>query len=341
MTTRLTRGTGARFPLGAWGVALALAGFGAIIGLIMPLAWIEEASWQLYLDQLIAAARPPLGPTARLTAMAVLACGLGLLGWLAAFFLKIRPSEGSVSAWLDGLRGVRADDEPDAPRLRAEDRHPDAPARRPFSAARDVPVEDDLAPARGARDIFDVDDDDELLLDAQFDAAVAPAPVVSEAERAARWNALDHVDAVDEAPPVDPAPMIDRAAWVTPTIAETTPPETAPGILVPPAPVQPAPVQSGLVAAPTPPSVPEPLDLSIARLDELIARLESGLARREALVVRGDNAVAEPAEPVIARTSDLAARAAMPANATADASFPHDPALAAALETLRRMNRSA
>ena len=336
MTTRLTRGTGTRFPLGAWGVALALAAVGAIIGLIMPLAWIEEASWQLYLDQLIAAARPPLGPTARLAAMAALALGFGLLGWLAAFFMKIRPSDASISTWLDGLRSTRADDEPDAPRLRAGDRHPDAPARRPFSAARDVPVDAELAPTALRRDIFDVDDDDELLLDAQFDEAIAPAPLVSEAERAARWDALEHVDAVDEAPAVDPAPTLDRATWLTPTIAETTPPEIAPGTLVEPAPVQPA-----VVAAPMPPPVPEPLDLSIARLDELIARLESGLARRAALVVRGGNAVAETAEPVIARAGDLAAAAAMPADAPVDASFPHDPALAAALETLRRMNRSA
>ena len=87
------------FPFGPWGVGLLAAGLGALAGLLIPMAWIDEVSWQLYLDQLIAAARPPLGVTARLVAVALMVLGLGLIGWLAAMLLGVRASAGSASDW--------------------------------------------------------------------------------------------------------------------------------------------------------------------------------------------------------------------------------------------------
>lgn len=305
-------GTGRRFPLGAWGVGLLTAAMGLLAGLLMPMAWIEEASWQLYLDQLVAAARPPLGDTARLIAALVLAAGLGIVGWLAALLLGVRASSGGIAGWFASLRQRRADDEPDAPVLRASDRHPDAPARRPFSAARDVePLADEetLLPATGA--VADDEAADELLLDAHFDEAVART-TADDPARVARWDALEQVDAADEpAAPVAAAPPVQIA-------------------------------QAAVVVDGAPPSPPPPLDLSVARLDELIARLEAGLGRRqvaaagpaEAIAPDTDRGVADalPAEPVIARGDE---------QLTGEPGFPQDPALAAALATLRRMNRAS
>jgi hypothetical protein len=311
--------TGHRFPFGPWGVALLTAALGAIIGLLIPIAWIEEVSWQLYLDQLIAAARAPLGATAQLVAGAVLASALGLLGWLMATMLKVRPAVGGIAGWLASLRGVRTDDEPDAPALRSADRHPDAPARRPFSASRDVPVDEDQV-ADG--ETPSADGDEELLLDAHFDETVA-ATVEADDERGERWDALEHVEAIDEVAAAPKAgTAVDRiiATEVEPAHAEEAPL---------PEPVEPE---------------PEPLDLSVARLDELIARLESGLSRRQAAlnVAAAASAAAEPGS-----TEAIAAEEAQPVVARGnnapvdDTNFPQDPALAAALATLRRMNQSS
>jgi hypothetical protein len=73
---------------------------------------------------------------------------------------------------------------------------------------------------------------------------------------------------------------------------------------------------------------PPPLDLSVARLDDLIARLEAGLTRRAELEEAAAPAVAVGgvSPPAPAPTQDN------------DPAYPHDPALAAALRTLRRMN---
>lgn len=311
MTSNEERTAGRRFPLGPWGVGMSAATLGALAGLLIPMGWIEEVSWQLYLDQLIASARAPLGLTARLVAAALLAVALGIVGWLVALFLNVRPVAGGLAGWLASLRSIRPDDEPDAPVLRSADRHPDAPARRPFSAARDVPAEEDVPDGNG----WKVDDDgEELLLDAHFDEGLV-ATVDSDPERAERWDALEIVDDQDERVA---APVADAAA------------ESA--------------VEKGPVGAAMIDRMPEPapLDLSVARLDELIARLESGLNRRQqAVTVMAERAPAVSVEP-----ADVAAEALDPVIARGDSaadetSFPHDPALAAALATLRRMNRSS
>lgn len=308
-------GRGRTFPLGAVGVAALAALVGAIIGLVLPMAWIEELSWQLYLDQLVAAARPPLGDTARLVMIALMALALGLLGWVVAAILRVRRSPLSISDWLAGMRGQRAEDEPDAPHLRAADRHPDAPARRPFSAARDVPVRD--AGATAPRWDIDEDDADELLLNAQFGEAqliegVEPV-AIDESASEARWDALDVVDTVD----AEAAPAVLHSDTYEFVID----------------------ARSGTVSTEA-----EPLDLSVARLDELIARLEAGLSRRET-AARQAVAVPSLAAEAGAGSADLVDAAPGPAlarggtEAAAEPSFPQDPALAAALATLRRMNR--
>lgn len=97
-------------------------------------------------SSLISAARPPLGLTARLGAMAVAGAVIFLLVW-------------AVLRRIDGA-AVAAEDEvePDVaailPRLRRADAHPDAPARRPLLARQDLgePAEAPL-PAKPAEQL--------------------------------------------------------------------------------------------------------------------------------------------------------------------------------------------
>ncbi len=284
------------FPGGRWGVAAAAALLGLLIAMIIPMAMIERASWELYLDRLVASARPPLGGTARLVFALLLSSALAGAGWLIATMLRVVPQAGGL---FDRWRTQRSDDEDDAPDLRQLDRHPDAPARRPFSAARDVLPEDvdaaEFAPLAPADDV-DLEDD-ELLLDAHFDERWTPS-VEADAERDERWHELEAVEPEDAA--VAPAPL-------TAPVEEVAPAADAPA--------------------------PAALDLSIARLDELIARLERGLERKAQVVSTA------PANDAVAGTP-LSAGDAAPAATDDDASFPQDPALAAALATLRRMNRN-
>ena len=92
----------------------------------------------------------------------------------------------------------------------------------------------------------------------------------------------------------------------------------------------------------------DPLDLSAARLEDLLARLESGLSRRTAVsdaVVEAN--VPEVPAAAVAQHDNFAAPVTSPAGTVAteaganDPAFPHDPALAAALATLRRLNQRA
>lgn len=397
-----------RLPLGAGGVALVgAAAFGAF-GLLMPTAWLETISFQLYLDQITAAAVPPLGTTAQLVAAAVLAAGGAVFGWLLGRLFGVQPSSFSVHGLLNRLRGIGSDDEHDAPSLRAADRHPDAPARRPFSAARDIARPDDD---------WDDDDEDALLLDMQADPAdelpvapplgassgtsfdqlwtkVADEPVV--APLAAQRPDADMVPPIVPQTPIMPqasaiddsldsvslpAPSLDDWEMDTqPAMSSASVPFPSPEPVPPPAvhragpaldralpaaPVTASAPTAGPARAPSPlsASLPpvEPLDLSAARLDDLLARLESGLGRRggvtppvaAAAAVAGLSAlqpqagvaaravpspVAEASHSVVGEGQVQRVAEAVPAD---DPSYPYDPALAAALKTLRRLNQQA
>ena len=305
------------YPLGATGVALTAGGIGLLMALLIPVGLLERVSWELYLDRLLAAAAPPLGLKARLLVALMVGVGFGLIGWIAARLLQVSGGNISLSDLLARIRGERADDEDDAPRLRPFDRHPDAPARRPFSAARDIPAADEeWMPERE-------EEDAELLLDAQFGDFAEPVVVTpTDDERAARWEALTAIVPDDE-----PAAEALPETASPPLVGMQPDLET---VDVPPSPATPS------------PSGAEPLDLSIARLDELIARLEAGLARKAqqagAAVDAGEPAIATGDDdgladgPAIARGERLVA--------SNDPAFPHDPALAAALATLRKLNRA-
>lgn len=376
---------GLSLPFGAGGVAAIGALVGGLAGLLVPRAILETAAFQLYLDTIIPAAKAPLGATAQLVAAVLLAIAGALAGYLVAWIFDVTASPGGFSGLLARLRGELADDEEDAPPLRAADRHPDAPARRPFSAARDIPEGIGGTTIEGiAQQHFD--DEDELLLDLPV-AELAPDPqtaptrepslrsvadtgsAVSESvveplyavaldemaleempadqmpldqmivARGSAYDAGDAMDGFDLAPPT-------LGDWETGAFAGEPEPESEPLVEAveqaePVTLAEPEP-EPAVAYAPPPRVTPPPLDLSAARLDELIARLEAGLTRKvpvaaappaaaqpttvEALDDDGDTLVAErPAPPP---TPEL----------QPDPAFPHDPALAAALATLRKMN---
>jgi hypothetical protein len=342
-------------PFGAAGIGALAATAAGLIGLLVPVSILESLSFHLYLDTITDLAKPPLGTTAKLLGAMALALLAGGVAFVAARWFGVQAAPDGIAGFLDRLRGVDRDDEEDAPVLRSADRHPDAPARRPFSAMRDIPDRgwddgDDLALGTADRVQAVADDDEELLLDMaapsfddlphdpvtsifQSDDApheIAPVPL-TEADR------VDAMDDFDLAPPTlddwegfyavaDVEPESDQ---IEPIVAADLPVEVADAaIIVPP-------------ATPTRPVARRdtaPLDLSAGRLDELIARLEAGLSRRAPVAVApalGETLLEEPDADPADGSPSVAEAAPMVDD---DPAFPHDPALAAALATLRKMN---
>jgi hypothetical protein len=326
-------------PFGATGVAALGAVFGGVIGLLVPTGLLESLSFNLYLDQITDLAKPPLGMTAKLLAAVALGALTGTIGYIGARWKNVGATPDGFSGLLDRLRGVDADDEEDAPLLRRADRHPDAPARRPFSAARDIPERewDDWVSTGDARPAADaIDSDDELLLDMMVpvpgdsaDSGLEPAaaqdilgePVASPVVAA---MAPDNIEDYDLRPPA-------LEDWeVEPADEDMV--LTAPLSVEPERTVEVAPVSRPIARRET-----VPLDLSAGRLDELIARLEAGLSRKAAIAAPVASGLAAEAQSARAQSEPTVETVAAPAPAD-DPEFPHDPALAAALATLRRMN---
>ena len=319
---------GLPIPFGVAGVAGTGAALLGLAGLLVPIGWIETLSYHLYLDTIISAAAPPLGLTARILFAIAMASLGGAAGYVLARLFKVVPSD-LVDVLLTRLRGLDRQDEADAPVLRSADRHPDAPARRPFSPLRDIPepasADDAAAPAVMAQPQHFVsqtrDDEDELLLDSQFAGPAEPsAPAEAEvpfdlpAPSPEDWEQAAQPVTMPPAPAPEPEPASEPAADpVMEAPVPQSPPVTAPR-----------------AAAPR----PQPLDLSVARLDELIARLETGFASKVAAPVAGSPETGgNLAQPESADMVPMEAR-------TDDPAFPHDPALAAALATLRKLNRT-
>jgi len=117
-------------------VDLPVAGLAALAvafaAFAVPDALLGRAVEATGLPELLAAAQPPLGNTARLSiavAGAVVAffAAFTLLGWLDRF-----ASRGPAMVRVEPISGS------DAPRINKADAHPDAPPRRPISATRDL-----------------------------------------------------------------------------------------------------------------------------------------------------------------------------------------------------------
>lgn len=336
-------------PFGAAAVAAPMAAIMGLAGLLVPTAWIESASFQLYLDTLIPSAVPPFGAMAHVLAALLLAIFGAGIGWILAKIFGVVSNTMSLHGLLQRIRGEGAEDEVDAPPLRAEDRHPDAPARRPFSVSQDVRTSESalpdlppLPPLDGAglrveaATMPDAAEDAPLILDSAFadDAAVEEEPLILSDMVA---------EEADEPAPIEPvatdAPTDVTADALVATEVTPEAPEEA--------------VWQAPELPPAPPVAADPIDVSVMRLDQLLARLEQGLARRQPAP-----AVAATAEgPAMLGASEVAndvdvavepAEAARPAADNAldgtpvpppagEMPVPDDPALAAALATLRRM----
>ena len=354
-----------KLPFGA----LSVAGAGAIalatLAFVIPREWIESIAFQLYADKLFPTAVPPFGVVARLVTALLLALLGASLGLLLARLFGVTATDGSLDGLLARVRGqqIKDDDEDDAPWLRAADRHPDAPARRPLSAARDIPAPRDDAelavahideqfsdyqapvldtePFAQPAHVLDADEDqDELILDTHYWAEEEAVPEVS---------GDDAIEAPVDLTEPDfdlPAPTLadwevaeEEAAEDDQASAEVLQDNAAPvvGVAANDASVE-APLDHPVQTAPKPAVARAPLDLSVARLDDLLARLEAGLAARDA-GKGGKPAAQHPdtAEDASAVSSDAGAAV----ETADDPAFPQDPALAAALATLRRLNQQA
>ncbi len=325
-------------PFGAAMVAAPMATIMGLAGLLVPTAWIESASFQLYLDALIPSAVPPFGTMAHIVTALALAILGALIGWILARIFGVVSNGTSWRSLLQRMRGEGAEDEADAPPLRAEDRHPDAPARRPFSVSQDVRASEsalsDLPP------LPPLDDAGLSVEAAEIPDAAADAPLVLDA-------AFTDEEAGDDAPLI-----------LSDMVAVETPEPVAPAIAAPldleeP---EPAPEEAVWQAPELPPATPpvaDPIDVSVMRLDQLLARLEQGLVRRQSASAAQDAPAASVTSnaPEVANDVDVVVENAMDAASAGEPSLdgapvpppagempvPDDPALAAALATLRRM----
>ncbi|MEQ1688703.1 MAG: hypothetical protein ABL874_09025 [Sphingopyxis sp.] len=332
--------SGPIMPFGGAGVAGAMAALLGLVGFLLPTTLTESIAFQMYLDTMIASAVPPFGWAAKVVTGLLLALVGGLLGYGLARLFGVRSGGGGLAQFLARLRGIGAQDDDDAPVLRSADRHPDAPARRPFSAVTDIPARPAVASEWDQywQDSPDdaPDGDGELLLTSNFvddqpatKPAYHPMPA-SEAETAAAapFASVPYVEESfdeDVYAPAMPAPMsVDAASAFA----------------------HDAPVGGAIIATDPHVSAPqsEALDLSVARLDELLARLEAGLSSRRGAPAATTMAAASPAKASTDALDDaLVGTPPLPHDSAVakerELLFPQDPALAAALATLRRMNQ--
>lgn len=291
----LFRGAGRNaLDLPVAGLSALAAAFAAFV---IPQDILSRAVIATGLPSLLAAARPPLGLTARVAlAIGAAAIIFGLV------LLLLRLLDRS------GLGETQTDEESRAgPRVRRRDGHPDAPAPRPISAARDL---GEPAPPRAPR---------------------APTPIwLDEAEPAP--PGLDHAPEPEPAPEPDlsPEPAPEDVSWPAPEPAPVSEAgaEPEPELAPEPAPVseagaEPEPVLQPVLEdhaepepapLPAPEPAPEPRAEMPTSIAELMERLEQGLARRRLLDVaptpapqvfpEAPAASEVPAAPVLAEAPD-------------------------------------
>jgi hypothetical protein len=264
---------GRAFDAGLAAVAAVSAGF---VAFAMPEPLFSGLVETSRLPDLLAAAQPPLGQTARLAAVGAAA----LLSFSSVWGLMA--AVGRVPA----ARKPQSEPDSEAPRLRRADAHPDAPARRPL-LARDLgePLDlEDFAEAKAEPE------------EAQFEEAQ-----LEEAEHRPLPGFL-----VPQAP--EPEPVAE--AWfegieAEPEEATAAEPEPEPELEPAPEPEpepeplrhsQAAPLPIAQLAAQLPQAAEADPDQS---LSQLVNRIEFGLARKRQALPAADLPPVEeaPAEP--------------------------------------------
>ncbi|MBV8685395.1 MAG: hypothetical protein JOZ90_01910 [Alphaproteobacteria bacterium] len=243
-------------------VAALAAASAAFLVFAMPEPLFSGLVVRSGLPNILAAAQPPLGDTARLAVVAAAALFVFAFVWSLLRALGSAPAAAAAAA---ADAASEAEDESDAQpgllRLRRADAHPDAPARRPILAGRELgePL-----------DILDLPPPEAPA------AEPAPAPIVEVADRPSPvapflvpQQPADEEPVADSAPPAAPAGEDE---------AGPAPSDAAPA---------PAPVPLPAEAA----EAPEPA----ADLSGLMERFESGLGRKRQAIVRHAAPAAEPA----------------------------------------------
>jgi hypothetical protein len=263
MMPKLTFLSARGFDAGLAALAALSAGF---VVFAMPESLFAGLVESSRLPEFVAAARPPLGDTARLAAV-----GAAALITFAAVWLLLAAA-GRVPA----SRKPEAEAEAEAPRLRRADAHPDAPARRPLLA-------------RDLGEPLDLQD---------FVETPAGAPAPAEAEYRPLPAFLVPQEQEQEPEPVAEAvPDLDedRPQWTetgsgwSPAEAEQAEAEWAEAEPEPQAEpelhAQPGPLPISELAA----QLPEGEEESDQSLSQLVNRIEFGLSRkRQALPAAGD-----------------------------------------------------
>jgi hypothetical protein len=271
-------------------IALLMGGAVAFVCVAMPAPLFERLVVMSGLPNILAAAAPPLGFTAR----ALLASVAGIAAFAATFF-SLRMIGGPARAPGEKTPNERIFRQPPAepllrekPRLRRADSHPDAPSRRPIFASADLgETFDTLGSSRR-----------ELRLDPyemRLSHVIEPDPL-PESDWADLGAPLSR-DWADDAEPLElDEPVDDRAPHSADDFA--APAESEPELPVEPMAFEPAPAPIETAAAPEV-AAPEPVRVAEPRpdprdesIDGLMARFEAGLARRTAGRV---SAVAAPA----------------------------------------------
>jgi hypothetical protein len=157
------RGLGGPLDFGVAGLAAVSIGF---LAFAMPEDLFSSLVSASHLPDLVAAAAPPLGMTARYAVMGAGAVIAFLVSWSVLRALDGRPAATA--------RPARKEAEPDAPRVRRADAHPDAPSRRPLFAGADL--------GEPEMDVYELDtpdfadEDEPAPLPGQTRAAVEAVP---------------------------------------------------------------------------------------------------------------------------------------------------------------------
>ena len=347
-------GAAGKVSLDAAMAALAAASAG-FVTFAMPDAVFADLIGMSGLPALIPAAEPPLGPTARLAAVAAVAVGAFLLVSLLLRALGQQPPKAETASIAPAApkpaeapaatggrrRSFLPEPEPEAPRIRRADAHPDAPSRRPLFAGTDLgePLDD-----------IDLSEETDWLDSPIGEASQWPAPLpgfLNDAPAEEEW-ADEPAGGMDEGAEDMPAaeqpdfevpayqpPAYQPEAYQAPVFEAAEPIYDDPideGGELPEEPRD-EPVSEPLEAefyapiADAPP--PPPAEESEASIAELMQRLERGLSRLE----QGDDGPGQSAPP---------ADQAQQSQSSSQPQAPIDDRLRNALDDLQKMaSRSA
>lgn len=277
--------------------AAALAGFVALVMLLLPGAVIEQLVVTSGIAAIVTAAEPPLGITARICITVFAGGGAGLIGWFAlSTIVELR------NARMPG-EGARR------PAVRRADAHPDAPPREPLMAGRDLGF--DLSPRAEAPtaplDLTGNEFATEPMIAMAAAEPVPPVPLPVEPPVQPQVQPPVQPMPADLDQPMsafDPGALLDTPFTPPPPIAPLRRRPARPPIfearerfetfeITPPARVQPAPPPEPAPAAAAPIATAQ----TTASVHALLDRLERGMSGRHRPEQRADERADDPPEP--------------------------------------------